>query len=133
MNLIINAAEAVDEHGGVVMVSVGVERLSDSQLATADVGHDAAPGSYAFLEVADNGPGIDATTLRRIFTPFYTTKPTGHGLGLSAVQGIVRGHRGALHVDTRPGEGTRFRVWFPVAEKGTAPATLTATPQALRR
>jgi signal transduction histidine kinase len=133
MNLIINAAEAVDEHGGVVTVSVGIERLSAAQLAAADAGHEPAPGAYAFLDVSDNGPGIDETARRRIFTPFYTTKPTGHGLGLSAVQGIVRGHRGALRVDTRPGEGTRFRVWFPVAEKSVAAAALTSLPQVLRR
>ena len=75
----------------------------------------AAPGTYAFLEVRDNGPGMDDETLRRIFNPFFTTKHSGHGLGLAAVQGIVRGHRGALHVDSNPGSGSRFCVWFPAA------------------
>jgi two-component system, cell cycle sensor histidine kinase and response regulator CckA len=79
-------------------------------------GDDAAPGTYAFLEVRDNGPGMDAETLRRIFNPFFTTKHAGHGLGLAAVQGIVRGHRGALHVDSDPGRGSRFKVWFPAAQ-----------------
>jgi signal transduction histidine kinase len=133
MNLIINAAEAVDEPDGVVMVGVGVESLSERQLAGMNTGDDPAPGSYAFLDVRDNGPGMDEATLRRIFTPFYTTKPTGHGLGLAAVEGIVRGHRGALHVETRPGQGTRFRVWFPVASKAAEPRALTGVPQALRR
>jgi signal transduction histidine kinase len=133
MNLIINAAEAVDEPDGAVEVNVGVEHLAARQLAGMNPGHEAAPGPYAFLDVHDNGPGMDEETLRRIFTPFYTTKPTGHGLGLAVVQGIVRGHRGALRVETRPGEGTRFRVWFPVAEKGANPSALTAVPQALRR
>lgn len=118
MNLIINAAEAVDEPDGAVTVSVGIERLSARQLADMHLGDEATPGAYAFLDVHDNGPGMDETTVRRMFTPFYTTKPKGHGLGLAAVQGIVRGHRGALRVETQSGQGTRFRVWLPVAESG---------------
>jgi signal transduction histidine kinase len=115
MNLIINAAEAVEEGTGTVTVSTGVERLSAWKLADMKFGGDAAPGTYAFLEVRDNGPGMDDETLRRIFNPFFTTKHSGHGLGLAAVQGIVRGHRGALHVDSNPGSGSRFCVWFPAA------------------
>ncbi len=115
MNLIINAAEAVDEHTGTVTVSTGIERLSTWKLADMKFGGDAAPGTYAFIEVRDNGPGMDAGTMARIFNPFFTTKHSGHGLGLAAVQGIVRGHRGALHVDSAPGRGSRFCVWFPAA------------------
>ncbi|HXD18758.1 MAG TPA: histidine kinase N-terminal 7TM domain-containing protein [Vicinamibacterales bacterium] len=133
MNLIINAAEAVEEHTGTVVVSTGVERLSAWKLADMTFGGDAEPGTYAFLEVRDNGPGMDAETLSRIFNPFFTTKQTGHGLGLAAVQGIVRGHRGALHVDSTPGKGARFCVWFPVAQQtpGSSiprnPSTLSST------
>jgi signal transduction histidine kinase len=86
MNLIINAAEAVEEETGVVEVSVGLQRLSSWQLARMQFGDAAAAGEYAFLEVRDNGSGMDDATLRRIFTPFYSTKPSGHGLGLSAVE-----------------------------------------------
>lgn len=114
MNLIINAAEAVDE-GGVVTITTGIERLSAWQLADMRVGNDAEPGDYAYLQVRDNGPGMDAATIGRIFNPFFTTKPSGHGLGLAAVQGIVRGHHGALRVDSTVGAGSRFCVWFPVA------------------
>ncbi|MGE0446998.1 MAG: histidine kinase N-terminal 7TM domain-containing protein [Vicinamibacterales bacterium] len=114
MNLIINAAEAVDE-GGIVTITTGVERLSAWQLADMRVGNDAEPGDYAYLQVRDNGPGMDAATVGRIFNPFFTTKPSGHGLGLAAVQGIVRGHHGALRVDSTVGAGSRFCVWFPVA------------------
>jgi len=115
MNLIINAAEAVDENTGVVTVSTGVEQLSLWQLADMTFGGDIQQGSYAFLDVRDNGPGMDAETREKIFNPFFTTKQQGHGLGLAAVQGIVRGHHGALRVDSAPGIGSRFRVWFPAA------------------
>jgi signal transduction histidine kinase len=115
MNLIINAAEAVEEHTGTVTISTGIERLTDWKLGDMRFGADAAPGMYTYLEVSDNGPGMDADTLTRIFNPFFTTKHSGHGLGLAAVQGIVRGHRGALHVDSWPGRGSRFCVWFPAA------------------
>jgi signal transduction histidine kinase len=124
MNLIINAAEAVDEERGVVTVTIGVDTLAARQLGEMQFGRDAQPGRYAFIEVRDNGNGMDDDTLQRIFNPFYTTKPSGHGLGLAAVQGIVIGHRGALRVDSRPGWGSRFCVWFPlaVAEGRTGPS-----------
>ena len=80
------------------------------------VGQEAAPGKYVFLAVEDDGIGMDEPTLQRLFQPFFTTKPSGHGLGLAAVQGIILGHRGALQVDTRLGYGSRFCVWFPAAE-----------------
>ena len=116
MNLIINAAEAVEETSeGVVRVRIGIERLSARQLTEMDAAPDAVPGTYAYLEVRDNGPGMDRETMRRIFDPFFTTKATGHGLGLAAVQGIVRGHRGALRVDSTPGYGAKFCAWFPLA------------------
>jgi signal transduction histidine kinase len=115
MNLIINAAEAVDENTGTVTVSTGVERLADASLAGMTFGGDVEPGMYAFLDVRDNGPGMDAETREKIFNPFFTTKQSGHGLGLAAVQGIVRGHHGALRVESVLGIGSRFRVWFPVA------------------
>jgi len=115
MNLIINAAEAVGEESGMVTVATGTDTLSAAQLTTMRFGQESTPGEYAFLDVRDNGAGMDARTLRRIFDPFFTTKASGHGLGLAAVYGIVLGHRGALRVDSEPGGGSRFRVWFPIA------------------
>ena len=117
MNLIINAAEAVDEGVGVVRIRIGIERLSARQLAEMDAAPDAVPGTFAYLEVRDNGHGMDKEMMQRIFQPFFTTKHSGHGLGLAAVQGIVRGHRGALRVDSTPGFGARFCAWFPLATR----------------
>src|SRR3954467_11560846 len=115
MNLIINAAEAVDDQSGSVSVTTGVERLAAWKLADMTFGRDIEPGMYAFLDVRDNGTGMDAATMEKIFNPFFTTKQSGHGLGLAAVQGIIRGHRGRLAGDTAPGKGARFRVWFPAS------------------
>ena len=114
MNLIINAAESVDEGTGIVTVTTGTGRLTPRQLGEMTFGQDVEPGDYAYLEVRDNGQGMDPQTLRRIFMPFFTTKASGHGLGLAAVQGIVLGHHGALRVDTEPGRGSQFCAWFPL-------------------
>jgi signal transduction histidine kinase len=116
MNLIVNASEAVDD-GGTITVSGGSETLNDAALAGIE--HcDATPGRFAYIDVHDNGPGMSTETLRRIFDPFFSTKQTGRGLGLAAVRGIVRGHKGALRVITSPGQGTGFRVWLPLEPQG---------------
>ena len=77
-------------------------------------GSDIAPGRYVFIDVVDNGIGMSEHTLARMFDPFYSTKDTGRGLGMAAVRGIVRSHRAALRVTSAEGQGTRFRVWFPL-------------------
>ncbi len=77
-------------------------------------------GDYVFLEVADTGSGMDRETLQRIFDPFFTTKFTGRGLGMSSVLGILRGHRGTLHVASEVGRGSTFRVLLPVATELSA-------------
>ena len=133
MNLIINAADAVDESTGTIDVVTGVESLTGDQLGDVDAAPDAVAGEYAYLDVRDNGVGMDDVILARIFEPFYTTKPTGHGLGLAAVQGIVHGHHGALRVESQRGSGSRFRVWFPLAAPDQAPprrSSKSASPSA---
>jgi signal transduction histidine kinase len=74
-------------------------------------------GDCVCLSVADNGCGIDEAARNRIFDPFFTTKKSGRGLGLATVLGIVRGHRAGMRVESKPGEGTTFRVYFRLAEE----------------
>ena len=117
MNLVINAAEAV-ENGKTesVLIITRIEHVSQSYIDQMVASNGVSPAEYVTLEVRDAGCGMDAETLSRIFDPFFTTKFTGRGLGLAAVMGIVRGHRGALHVDTTPGGGSSFKVLFPPSE-----------------
>ena len=101
---------------------------SDESLWRAS-GQPLAPGRYVLLEVRDDGPGMDAETVDRIFEPFFTTKFTGRGLGLAAVLGVVRGHRGALSVESAPGRGTVFRILFaPSAQASGLEAPAEAVP-----
>jgi len=103
MNLITNAAEAVSDGPGSVLVATRNRR---------DDGRD-----WVGLNVKDTGRGMDAKTLARIFDPFYSTKGPGRGLGLAAVQGIVRSAAGELSVESAPGEGSTFEVVFPSARE----------------
>ena len=79
------------------------------------IGASLPPGPYLSLEIADTGCGMDAATLARIFDPFFTTKFTGRGMGLAAVLGIVREHRGALLVESAVNRGTTFTLLLPLA------------------
>jgi signal transduction histidine kinase len=111
LNLIINATEAVEEHG-LVTVATGQEAVHREMLSRMTFGADVEPGPYVFIDVVDNGQGMTEETMTRVFDPFYSTKETGRGLGLAAVRGIVRSHQAALRVTSAPGQGTRFRVWL---------------------
>ena len=125
MNLVINASEAIGSRSGVLALGTGVARVDEEYLQGFRPDASPAPGDYVFVEVSDNGCGMDAATLGKIFDPFFTTKFTGRGLGLAAVLGIVRGHKGGLKVYSEPGKGTTFKLFFPVA---TGKAQDSATP-----
>jgi len=118
MNLLINASEAIGDRSGVITVSVGATRCDEEYLRKTELREDLAPGLYVHLEVTDTGSGMDAETRSRIFEPFFTTKFTGRGLGLAAVLGIVRAHKGALKVYSEPGKGTTFKILFPAMAEG---------------
>ena len=117
MNLITNSAHAIGQRGGVVTVALDAVELGPGD-ATLPGG--LRPGRHVRLSIRDTGCGMDRTTLDRIFDPFFTTKPAGQGtgLGLSVVHGIVRNHDGAITVDSTPGAGTTFRLYFPAAGNG---------------
>jgi two-component system cell cycle sensor histidine kinase/response regulator CckA len=121
MNLVINGAEAIGTHKqGTVLVHTAVQNIDSEYIERTFTPGEIEPGRYVFLEVQDTGCGMDQSTVARIFDPFFTTKFTGRGLGLAAVLGIVRGHRGALRVYSTPGQGTTFKVLFPATEKVSA-------------
>ncbi len=127
MNLVLNAAEAIGEERGTVLVTTGVADVDHGYAGTLWAQAPIDPGRYVFLEVHDTGCGMDDATQAKIFDPFFSTKFTGRGLGLAAVLGIVRTHRGALKVYSTPGKGTTFKVLFPAVE-GTATSSQTAVP-----
>ena len=122
MNLITNASEAIGDKSGVIALSTGAmdcdrAYLDDiNEVVRASLDEPLPEGVYTYIEVADTGCGMDAQTIEKVFDPFFTTKFTGRGLGMSAVLGIVRGHRGALKIYSEVGKGTTFKILFPANE-----------------
>jgi PAS domain S-box-containing protein len=113
MNLIFNAAEAIGERPGRIVIRTRAQEVTDTaEPGSFDIGPP-APGLCAVLEVEDNGPGLGPMVRRNMFDPFYTTKFTGRGLGLAAVSGIVRTLNGGVQVASVEGQGTVFRVFLP--------------------
>jgi CheY-like chemotaxis protein len=122
-NLITNSVEAIGEAAGHITIAADVvdaKNISQSNLAPVDWKPEA--GAYACLSVADSGPGLNAETREKIFDPFFTTKFTGRGMGLPVVIGLMRFHKGAVAVESSPGDGAVFRLYFPISE-GTAPVS----------
>jgi|GEM_PF-784971 len=113
MNLIVNASEALGPGGGAITIVTRRRHVGPETPFESQPPGEPAPGEYVELTIADTGSGMDETTRARIFDPFFTTKFTGRGLGLAAVLGIVRGHRGALRVESAVGLGSSFVVLFP--------------------
>ena len=114
MNLVINGAEAIGESRmGVVRIAVSSEYFDPASAGLTFASDEIKPGVFVTLEVNDTGSGMDEGVLSRIFDPFFTTKFTGRGLGLAAVQGIIRSHGGALAVESAPGQGTTFKAFIP--------------------
>jgi CheY-like chemotaxis protein len=118
MNLVINAAEAIPANQtGSVLVATAVQDVDAGYIRKTLPDTEIAEGRYVTLEVHDTGVGMSPGVVRQIFDPFFTTKFTGRGLGLSAVKGIVSGHKGAIRVDSTPGHGTTFKLLFPASQQ----------------
>ncbi len=117
MNLITNASEAIGDRPGVIAISIhGVELRSGELKNVFPPGH-ILEGSYVLLEVSDTGSGMNEETLQKIFDPLFTTKVTGRGLGLASLLNAVQRHNGAVEVKSEVGQGTVFRIYFPIEEE----------------
>lgn len=118
MNLIINAAEALGSENGTITIVTDQQQITeDDQKYWQYTTEPLTDGLYVTLEVHDDGPGIPAGDLGQIFDPFFTTKEKGHGLGLSAVLGIIKGHSAGLVVYSESGQGTTFKILLPASDK----------------
>ncbi|HNQ23992.1 MAG TPA: PAS domain S-box protein [Phycisphaerae bacterium] len=117
LNLCMNAMQA-SELGGTIEVSTGVTALTPSLLRHCTPA-DVPPGRYVELTVSDTGCGMTKDVVARVFDPFFTTRPQGHGLGMAAVLGILRQHRGAAWVESEPQRGTRVHIYIPVPPKAS--------------
>jgi len=115
LNIATNAAEALAPQGGEIKIRVGTSGVPEgAHLHRHPLDWAPHPVPYAFLEVEDNGAGMDPGVMERLFDPFFSTKFTGRGLGLAVVFGVVRAMNGGILVESRPGKGSCFRVYFPL-------------------
>lgn len=126
MNLVINASEALQDKNGTIRVRTGSLHADRASLADASIASELPPGDCVFLEVSDTGCGMDRETLSKVLDPFFTTKFIGRGLGLAAVSGIVRAHRGVLHITSEPGRGSTFRILLPSCGPAEQPTPVVA-------
>ena len=116
MNLVLNASEAIGEREGTITIATRTLQCDRALLDDVQMDRFLREGLYVCLEVSDTGCGMDAQTRAKAFDPFFTTKFVGRGLGLAVVQGIVRGHKGTITVESEPGKGSTFRILLPPAQ-----------------
>ena len=128
MNLVTNASEALMDRPGLITITTSLRECDAEVLAQSRVAHVLASGPYVVIEVRDTGCGMDESVQDRLFDPFFTTKFTGRGLGMSAVLGVVRGHKGGILVSSQPGRGTAISVLFPAQNDKPAPAPKSLEP-----
>ncbi|MEI6207782.1 MAG: cache domain-containing protein [Desulfuromonadales bacterium] len=117
MNLVINASEAIGDKSGVIAITTGCMDCDRNYLKDVWLDENISAGLYVYLEIADTGCGMDKTIMAKLFDPFFTTKFTGRGLGMAAVLGIVRGHKGAIKVYSEPNRGTTFKILLPASDR----------------
>jgi len=121
MNLVTNASEALSGTNGVISIGTGSMHCTTEYLRGIFLIDELTEGTYVWLEVTDTGQGMDKATMDKIFEPFFTTKFAGRGLGLAAVMGIVRSHKGALKVYSEIGKGTTFKILLPAVNRPAEP------------
>ncbi len=123
MNLITNASDAIGDKSGVIAISTGAMNCNREYLDTTTIASlpgiskPLSEGVYVYIEVADTGCGMDIECQKKLFDPFFTTKFTGRGLGMAAVQGIVRSHKGTIKVYSEVGKGSTFKVLLPISQR----------------
>jgi len=123
MNLIVNASDAIGDEIGRIDITTMARDADRALLDTFQMGEALQPGRYVELRVSDTGSGMSPETVANIFDPFFVTKNTGHGLGLAAVLGIVRGHDGGIRIESSPGVGSTFTVLLPAFASTVAGAS----------
>ncbi len=126
-SILANAVEALPESGGTVRISIDGQYFDGNALEMSLTDQPVEPGHYVVLGIADTGVGMTDEVRQRMFEPFFSTKFAGRGLGMAAVLGIIRGHHGALFVESTPHRGTTVRVLFPVGTPAP-PSVATAVP-----
>ncbi|HEX7654479.1 MAG TPA: response regulator, partial [Verrucomicrobiae bacterium] len=116
LNLVVNGRDAMPQ-GGTLTIATGLATLNAETAQALSV---PVPGAYVYLEVRDTGVGIAPEIQARIFEPFFTTKPAGKGtgIGLATVFAIAKQHAGAIALESAPGEGACFRIYFPASASG---------------
>ncbi len=113
MNLLTNALEAMEKSGGTLTISTTSRECDADYIEESTAEGEIDEGRFVVISVSDTGCGMDETALKKMWDPFFTTKDTGTGMGMAAVLGIVRSHRGFIKVDSRPGEGSTVTAHFP--------------------
>lgn len=125
MNLLRNAAESIgDQRPGTISIRTNYGAVTRETLDKALLGESLPPGCYICLEVKDDGEGIPVEQQQQVFDPFFTTKFAGRGLGLSVIYGVMKRHSGAIVLDSKPGSGTRFALYFPVQDHEVVAGTV---------
>jgi signal transduction histidine kinase len=126
-NLAVNSRDAMPEGGRLTVSTRNAQFLPEGE-----TGDTESRNMWVVLEVADTGTGMDLQTRARIFEPFFTTKPEGKGtgLGLATVYGIVKQSHGHIHLESEPGNGARFEIYFPATAPAISAATIPAQPEA---
>ncbi len=122
LNLVTNAGDALPDGVGEITLRSGSRECDRTFLDGLNNGTSLKEGRYVYLCVQDDGKGMDEETVAQIFGPFFSTKFTGRGLGLASVLGILKGHSGAIGVESSPGEGTRFTILLPATDEGEVDA-----------